>query len=628
MNRVKAVSGAVGDQFEALRDQAKELGATTQFSATQAADAMGFLAQAGFEADEILGAMPSTLQLAAAANVDLATSADIASNVLSGYGLEVEQLGHANDVLVKAMTSTNTDLLQLGEAMKYAGPIASAAGISFEEAAAAIGLMGNAGIQGSMAGTSLRGAISRILSPTKEMADAMNAAGLSFTDSAGRLKPLDQIIQALEPHGNDAGLMMELFGQRAGPAMAALVSQGSNALTNLQSELVNSGGTAARIAGVQMEGFNGAMKSLKSAFEALQIAVGESGLLDFAAFLVVGLANLTRGIVDFVGEIVELAKAIYGDLRKAWNWFQKVIGKTTESVEELDDGISEANKTIPKTTKAIEQLGGAIQETGKAAYEVQRPLFDLAVSLNKIEQAERSAAAELKILNEEFYRGLTGAIDAATPPMIAMEQNTIALNESFNEVAGTLLNTTAPAIGTFTSEAAGLFQNFANSVDHELSTLSGKMVHSLITGDTSFAKLFGTMTTNLATSFLTDFIDVATKSITKFVTDILKGPTAQGAWFGNRQAGRDEGRSHFSPQCCQWRWQFSRWRYRRRRGRCCQGWRRCAWNRQRNHRRGQRSLRHHRQLPAAPLQTTACWLLQPIRNSSMTGWTLQTIIFC
>ena len=110
---------------------------------------MGFLAQAGFEADEILGAMPSTLQLAAAANVDLATSADIASNVLSGYGLEVEQLGHANDVLVKAMTSTNTDLLQLGEAMKYAGPIASAAGISFEEAAAAIGLMGNAGIQGS-----------------------------------------------------------------------------------------------------------------------------------------------------------------------------------------------------------------------------------------------------------------------------------------------------------------------------------------------------------------------------------------------------------------------------------------------------------------------------------------------
>ena len=356
----------------------------------------------------------------------------------------------------------------------------------------------------------------------------MNAAGLSFTDSAGRLKPLDQIIQALEPHGNDAGLMMELFGQRAGPAMAALVSQGSNALTNLQSELENSGGTAARIAGVQMEGFNGAMKSLKSAFEALQIAVGESGLLDFAAFLVVGLANLTRGIVDFVGEIVELAKAIYGDLRKAWNWFQKVIGKTTESVEELDDGIKEANKTIPKTTKAIEQLGGAIQETGKAAYEVQRPLFDLAVSLNKIEQAERSAAAELKILNQEFYQGLTGAIDAATPPMIAMEQNTIALNESFNEVAGTLLNTTAPAIGTFTSEAAGLFQNFANSVDHELSTLSGKMVHSLITGDTSFAKLFGTMTTNLATSFLTDFINVATKSITKFVTDILKGQLLKG----------------------------------------------------------------------------------------------------
>ena len=169
MNRVEAVSGATGEQFAALEQQAKDLGATTQFSASEAADAMGFLAQAGFEADEILGAMPGTLNLAAAANVDLATSADIASNVLSGYGLEVSELGHANDVLVATMTKTNTDLLQLGEAMKYAGPVASAAGVSFEGAAAAIGLMGNAGIQGSMAGTSLRGAISRILSPTDAM---------------------------------------------------------------------------------------------------------------------------------------------------------------------------------------------------------------------------------------------------------------------------------------------------------------------------------------------------------------------------------------------------------------------------------------------------------------------------
>ncbi|HSH40546.1 MAG TPA: phage tail tape measure protein, partial [Arenicellales bacterium] len=173
MNRVQAVSGATGGQLDALREQAKEMGRTTQFSASQAADAMGFLAMAGFEVDEIVGALPGTLQLAAAAQMDLGSAADIVSNILSGYGMEVEELSRVNDVLAKTMSSTNTDLLQLGEAMQYAGPVAAAAGVQFEEAAAAVGLMGNAGIQASMAGTSLRGAISRILNPTAAATKAM-----------------------------------------------------------------------------------------------------------------------------------------------------------------------------------------------------------------------------------------------------------------------------------------------------------------------------------------------------------------------------------------------------------------------------------------------------------------------
>ena len=281
MNRVAAVSGATGDQLGQLREQAKELGRTTQFSASQAAEGMGFLAQAGFEANEILGAMPGTLQLAAASQIELGEAADIASNILSGYGLEVEELTRVNDVLVATTSSTNTNLTQLGEAMKFAAPVASAAGIRFEQASAALGLMGQAGIQASMAGTSLRGAIIRILNPTKEAEETMRQAGLSFTDAAGRLLPLDQIIQQLEPHAEDVGLMMELFGDRAGSALQTLVSEGSGALKELTKSLEESGGTAERIAKVQMEGFNGAMRALKSAFEGLQIAIAESGLLDF-----------------------------------------------------------------------------------------------------------------------------------------------------------------------------------------------------------------------------------------------------------------------------------------------------------------------------------------------------------
>lgn len=297
MNQVAAVSGAAGDELEALRKQALELGRTTQFTSSQAADAMGFLAMAGFKANQILAAMPGTLQLAASAQMDMARAADVVTNILTGYGKDVSELGHVNDVLVKAFTSANTNLEQLAEAMKYAGPVASAANVQFEETAAALAIMGNAGIQASMAGTSLRGAISRILNPTKQVRTAMKQAGLSFVDAKGHLKPLVEIVKELEPHVDDAGLFMKLFGQRAGPAMAALVSQGSDELAGLTKSLEDSAGTAERIAEVQMQGFNGKMKELKSAFEGLQIAIGDA--------LIPALSALARAMTDVLGPLTE-----------------------------------------------------------------------------------------------------------------------------------------------------------------------------------------------------------------------------------------------------------------------------------------------------------------------------------
>jgi TP901 family phage tail tape measure protein len=275
MNNVAAVSGATADEFAQLTAQAEELGRTTQYTARQAGEAMGFMSMAGFKANEILGAMPSVLQLAASAQLDMGRAADITTNILSGYGLAVEDLGHANDVLVKAFTSANTNLEQLGQAFKFAGPVAKSAGVSFESSAAAMALMGNAGIQASMAGTGLRGAITRLIDPTKQAADAMLAAGINAKDASGKLLPLDQIIQQLEPHAENTALMMEVFGLRAGPAMMALVSQGSDALRELTTELENSGGIAQRIAEVQMKGLKGAWYEAESAVEGLLIAIGK-----------------------------------------------------------------------------------------------------------------------------------------------------------------------------------------------------------------------------------------------------------------------------------------------------------------------------------------------------------------
>ena len=158
MNRVGALTKATGEQFTQLEDLARELGATTQYSASEAADAMSFLAMAGFKTNDILDSLPGVLQLAAAGQVELAEAADISSNILSGFGMEAEEIARVNDVLAYTLSNQNVNLEQLAYTMKYVAPVAKSRGFSLEEMSAAAGILGGAGIQGEMAGTALRNA--------------------------------------------------------------------------------------------------------------------------------------------------------------------------------------------------------------------------------------------------------------------------------------------------------------------------------------------------------------------------------------------------------------------------------------------------------------------------------------
>jgi TP901 family phage tail tape measure protein len=312
MNRVGAITGATGADFDRLNERAQELGRTTQFSAAQAAEGMSFLAMAGFEVNEIYEAMPGVLNLAAAGQIELAEAADIASNIMSGMNMEVSDLDHIIDVMAATTTSANTDMRQLGDALVYVAPIAASAGVELEEVAAAIGLMGDAGIQGSMAGTSLRGAISRLLSPTAQVADVMERLGIEATNADGSLRPLNEIIEQLEHSGATTGDMMVLFGQRAGPAMAALVAAGSDALREFTGDLEDAGGTAERIAERQMEGLNGSLARMRSAMEGAAIAIGESGLLDNLAGLAEGAAGLFQRLAEVNPELLNTGVMMAG----------------------------------------------------------------------------------------------------------------------------------------------------------------------------------------------------------------------------------------------------------------------------------------------------------------------------
>jgi len=292
MNRVAGITGATGDQFERLSNLARDLGETTQFSASEAADGMGFLAQAGFEVEEIMAALPGVLELAAAGQLSLAEAADLASNVLTGFGLQAEEVGRVNDVLAKAATSTNTNVRQLGEAFSFVAPVAAGLGVSVEEAGAAIGVLSNAGIQGTRAGTGLR----RVLTTLVNESDKL---GISVTQADGTLRPFADIMEDLEDTGLDTSQMLEIFGDRGGPAIATLLSEGSDAIRALEGDLNDAGGTAAALAEIQMRGLLGAFRELRSALEGVAIAIGEAGLGE----LVENIADSITTLVRAFGEL-------------------------------------------------------------------------------------------------------------------------------------------------------------------------------------------------------------------------------------------------------------------------------------------------------------------------------------
>lgn len=285
MMRVKAVSQASVAEYKAMEKAALDMAKATQYTAQQVAEGMGYMAMAGFKSNEIIGAMPTVLRLATAGMMDLATSADIVTNILTGYGLAVEDLGAATDVLVSAMTGANVDLEMLGESFKYVGPVAKGAGVSFEVTAAAIALLGNAGIQGSMAGTSLRQALSRLLNPTKAVQDRLRKLGVQTKTATGELLPFENILAQLEKSGATAADMMEIFGDRAGPAMTALVSQGSNALMTFIDRLRESGGLAERIEKEQLNTLGGQWDILKSQIQGVAITLGQD-LMPYARTLI------------------------------------------------------------------------------------------------------------------------------------------------------------------------------------------------------------------------------------------------------------------------------------------------------------------------------------------------------
>lgn len=305
MSRVQAISGATGDELKALTDQAIDLGATTAFSAGEAAEGMENLASAGFNTQEIMSAMPGLLDLAASSGAELGTASEIAASAIRGFGLAASDAGHVADVFAEAAARTNAQTEDMGEAMKYIAPVAKAMGQSLEETAAAVGIMSDAGIKGSQAGTSLRSALSRLAKPTEVMLTKMGELGLSFYDAQGNMLPLNGIIEQLET--NMAGLTQEqrnnalitLFGQESLSGMLALMERGPEELRALTESFEDCDGAAAEMAETMLDNTKGSVEEMMGSIETLAIRLQQ--------VMAPAVTAVVQKITEFVNKLSSLS---------------------------------------------------------------------------------------------------------------------------------------------------------------------------------------------------------------------------------------------------------------------------------------------------------------------------------
>ena len=333
MSAVRAVSrGITEDEFTALVEKAKELGATTRYTASQAAEAMHFLGMAGFDAAQQMEAVPSMLNLATAASTDLGRTSDVVSDLLDSFGMTAADTGKLTDALAITITGANVTLETLFETMKLLGPIADDLKIPLEEVASISGVLGSAGIKGSLAGTAMRASLNRLLKPTDAAAAHLKDLKVEVEDADGNMRPfvliLDEVGKAMTGMGTRArgAIISEVFGIRAQSSVSKLIKAiDTGRVSDFADEIRNSTGAAAEMARIMDDNARGATIRMESAIDGLNIAIGEqlepelTSLKETVTEIVQGMTEwarqnprLTKAIALTVGVVALLATALAG----------------------------------------------------------------------------------------------------------------------------------------------------------------------------------------------------------------------------------------------------------------------------------------------------------------------------
>ena len=321
MSNVKAISGATAEEFEKLTAKAKEEGATTKFTAKDSADAFGYMAMAGWKTEDMLNGIDGIMSLAAASNEDLATTSDIVTDALTAFGLQASDSGHFADVLAQASANANTNVGMMGESFKYVAPVAGALKYSVEDVSLALGLMANASVKGSMAGTSLKTSLANLAAPTDKMQGAMDRYGISLTKRNGEMKTLHEVLDNLRSslgglsETEQTAAASTIFGKEAMAGMLAIINASADDYNKLTAAVNNADGASQQMADTMLDNMNGSFTLLQSAVDGAKIALGERlspYLREFATWIT-GKMPLVE---DAIGDAMDHVDAKVEDLRQ------------------------------------------------------------------------------------------------------------------------------------------------------------------------------------------------------------------------------------------------------------------------------------------------------------------------
>lgn len=402
MSEVQALSGATGAELEALTETAKKYGASTKYTAAESAQALKYMALAGWDSQQMIDGLPGVLNLAAASGEDLATTSDIVTDALTAFGMSAEDSTRFVDVLAQASSNSNTTVGMMGETFQYVAPVAGALGYSIEDTAVAIGLMANSGIKAGQAGTALRAIMSRMADPPEDTAKAMEELGLSLTNSEGNMKSLDEVMQDMRDAfsglnaSEKAAYASTIGGTEAMSGLLAIVNASDGGFNKLTESINNSTGACEEMASTMQDNVTGDLASLSSAFEGLQLNVFEE------------MKEPIRDVLQTLTKTLQDSKT-----QKAASDLGKVLADMAKTLaEHLPDAIETVSKIVKllwENKGLIAGIGAAVA-AGKAISSVTTGVKLFATDISSVVKAVKSLGDTKKTLSglDSVLKGIGG----------------------------------------------------------------------------------------------------------------------------------------------------------------------------------------------------------------------------